>query len=79
LITVFQVLSSAVINTQILSHFSWIYLNETDPDGTLAWLVEELTSAERLGQKVQILGHIPPGSGECMEGWAKNYYRIVNR
>uniref|UniRef100_A0A914VR59 Sphingomyelin phosphodiesterase n=1 Tax=Plectus sambesii TaxID=2011161 RepID=A0A914VR59_9BILA len=57
----------------------WIYLNQTDPDGTLAWLVEELTSAERLGQKVQILGHIPPGSGECLEGWAKNYYRIVNR
>lgn len=58
---------------------SWIYVNESDPDGTMTWLVNELASAEAAGQYVHILAHIPPGNEECLEGWAKNYYRVVNR
>ncbi|VDK44832.1 unnamed protein product [Anisakis simplex] len=58
---------------------SWLYINETDPDGTLSWLVNELIRAENDGQYVHILSHIPPGNSECLEGWARNYYLIVNR
>uniref|UniRef100_A0A9J2P5J3 Sphingomyelin phosphodiesterase n=1 Tax=Ascaris lumbricoides TaxID=6252 RepID=A0A9J2P5J3_ASCLU len=57
----------------------WLYLNETDPDGTLSWLVGELYQAENEKQYVHILSHIPPGNSECLEGWASNYYKIVNR
>ncbi|KHN76208.1 Sphingomyelin phosphodiesterase 1 [Toxocara canis] len=57
----------------------WLYINETDPDGTLTWLVDELSQAEKDKQYVHILAHIPPGNSECFEGWARNYYRIVNR
>ncbi|MFH4982743.1 hypothetical protein AB6A40_009452 [Gnathostoma spinigerum] len=57
----------------------WLYLNQTDPDTTLSWLVKQLYAAEMNEQYVHILAHIPPGNGECLEGWARNYYRIVNR
>uniref|UniRef100_A0A915KH99 Saposin B-type domain-containing protein n=1 Tax=Romanomermis culicivorax TaxID=13658 RepID=A0A915KH99_ROMCU len=55
----------------------WIYLNETDPDGVLAWLVEKLQEAETVGEKVHIIGHVPPT--ECLSQWSLNYYRIINR
>lgn len=59
--------------------FSWVYINQTDPDGTLSWLVKELKRAEHEHQYVHILSHIPPGNNECLEGWARNYYAIINR
>ncbi|VBB35067.1 unnamed protein product, partial [Acanthocheilonema viteae] len=55
----------------------WLRINETDPDGTLSWLVAELKQAELDGQYVHILSHIPPGDGECLESWARNYYKII--
>ncbi|KAM3721915.1 Sphingomyelin phosphodiesterase [Dirofilaria immitis] len=57
----------------------WLYINETDPDGTLSWLVAELKQAESDGQYVHILSHIPPGNEECRESWARNYYKIIAR
>ncbi|KAI6173119.1 Sphingomyelin phosphodiesterase [Aphelenchoides besseyi] len=55
----------------------FLYLNQTDPDGTLKWLVDELYDAEQRGIAVHIMAHIPPGNSECLEGWARNYYRII--
>uniref|UniRef100_A0AC34FEL8 Uncharacterized protein n=1 Tax=Panagrolaimus sp. ES5 TaxID=591445 RepID=A0AC34FEL8_9BILA len=57
----------------------FLYLNQVDPDTTIAWLAKELQLAEENAEFVHILAHIPPGDGECLEGWAKNYYRIVQR
>uniref|UniRef100_A0A1I7WBV5 Metallophos domain-containing protein n=1 Tax=Heterorhabditis bacteriophora TaxID=37862 RepID=A0A1I7WBV5_HETBA len=57
----------------------FLYLNQSDPDGTMSWLVKELYKAESAGEYVQILAHIPPGDDECLEGWARNYYRVVQR
>lgn len=39
------------------------YLNITDPNGLLAWLVKELQNAEDNHELVHIIGHIPPGYG----------------
>ena len=41
--------------------FSFLYLNQSDPDGTLRWLVDELYEAETRGIVVHIMAHIPPG------------------
>uniref|UniRef100_A0A915CRE5 Sphingomyelin phosphodiesterase n=1 Tax=Ditylenchus dipsaci TaxID=166011 RepID=A0A915CRE5_9BILA len=57
----------------------FLYINQTDPDGTLAWLVSELYESERANQSIHIMAHVPPGDGECLEGWSRNYYRVVNR
>ncbi|CAJ0607377.1 unnamed protein product, partial [Cylicocyclus nassatus] len=57
----------------------FLYLNQSDPDGTMTWFVAELFKAEIAGDSVHVLSHIPPGDGECLEGWSRNYYRIVQR
>ncbi|NXX13447.1 ASM phosphodiesterase, partial [Podargus strigoides] len=55
----------------------WLLINATDPAGQLHWLGGVLAAAERDGEKVHIIGHIPPG--HCLRSWSWNYYRIVNR
>ena len=56
---------------------SWLLINDTDPAGQLQWLVEQLADAEKVGDKVHIIGHIPPNGFTKAFGW--NYHRIVNR
>ncbi|XP_065690501.1 sphingomyelin phosphodiesterase [Patagioenas fasciata] len=55
----------------------WLLINATDPAGQLQWLVGVLAAAERAGEKVHIIGHIPPA--HCLRSWSWNYYRIVSR
>lgn len=51
----------------------------SDPYDILKWMVEILEESEKKGEKVQILGHIPPGDDECLQAWSWNYYRIISR
>ncbi|XP_064297738.1 sphingomyelin phosphodiesterase [Phalacrocorax carbo] len=55
----------------------WLLINSTDPAGQLQWLVGVLAAAEQAGEKVHIIGHIPPA--HCLRSWSWNYYRIVSR
>ncbi|GMT36587.1 hypothetical protein PFISCL1PPCAC_27884, partial [Pristionchus fissidentatus] len=57
----------------------FLYLNQSDPEGTMTWFVEQLHKAELAGENVHVLAHIPPGYDDCLEGWSRNYYRIVQR
>ena len=57
----------------------WLLLNSTDPADQLQWLVYELQLAEFKGEKVHILGHIPPGHVDCVRVWSRNYNKIINR
>ncbi|XP_072766860.1 sphingomyelin phosphodiesterase [Anoplolepis gracilipes] len=57
----------------------WLLINSTDPVSELQWLVYELQSAEINGEKVHIIGHIPPGHSDCLKVWSRNYYHIINR
>lgn len=53
-----------VLNTQWqdpLNFFLYRNGSDHDPAGQLKWLTETLTMSENLGEKVYILGHIPPG------------------
>lgn len=55
----------------------WLMVNSTDPANQLQWLVHILQTSEDLGEKVHIIGHIPPGL--CLSSWSWNYYHILNR
>ncbi|CEF69658.1 Sphingomyelin phosphodiesterase [Strongyloides ratti] len=55
------------------------YINQKDPDNTIAWLVSELLESEKIEEKVHIISHIPPGSTYCLKGWSFNFYDIVYR
>ncbi|XP_029846362.2 sphingomyelin phosphodiesterase [Ixodes scapularis] len=57
----------------------WLLLNSTDPADELLWLVEQLQESEIQGEKVHIIGHIPPGIGDCLQVWSENYHRIISR
>lgn len=57
----------------------WMLINPVDPNHELEWLVSVLLDAEMNDEKVHILGHIPPGSPDCLPIWSHNYYNIVNR
>lgn len=59
--------------------FSYLYINQVDPDNTMQWLIEELIDSETRGEKVHIISHIPAGDSYCLKGWAKNFYDVVNR
>lgn len=45
-------------------------LVESDPDGTLAWLVKELDEAETNGERAWIFSHIPPGNVDQMPNYS---------
>ncbi|KAM7398071.1 hypothetical protein PAMA_006103 [Pampus argenteus] len=55
----------------------WLMVNSTDPANQLQWLVHILQASEDKGEKVHIIGHIPPAL--CLGSWSWNYYHIVNR
>ena len=57
----------------------WLLLNSTDPANELQWLVYELQLSEFKGEKVHILGHIPPGHVDCVRVWSRNFHAIINR
>ena len=57
----------------------WLLLNSTDPGHELNWLIKELLQSEKIGQKVHIIGHIPPYSTDCLPSWSYNYFKIASR
>ncbi|XP_022919311.2 sphingomyelin phosphodiesterase-like [Onthophagus taurus] len=57
----------------------WLVHNDYDQYSQLKWLVETLTEAEKKGEFVHILSHIPPGGIECWKIWLKNFNRIIRR
>ncbi|KAL3276752.1 hypothetical protein HHI36_012122 [Cryptolaemus montrouzieri] len=57
----------------------WLYYDDVDPYGQLKWLVEVLLKAEKNGEKVHILSHVPPGEAMCHRQWLYNFNNIVRR
>jgi len=57
----------------------YLLLNSTDPADELLWLVFELQLAEFKGEKVHLLGHIPPGHVDCVRVWSANFHAIISR
>ncbi|KAI1103077.1 putative acid sphingomyelinase [Jackrogersella minutella] len=59
----------------------WLYEDpmETDPSGQLAWLVSELEAAERAGERVYVIGHMPMGARDAFHDGSNSFDRIVRR
>ena len=47
--------------------FRWLYLNTTDPDGQLAWLINTLQDAEDKKEKVS--GALTPDKCTVFRSW----------
>lgn len=59
----------------------WLYQEniEQDPDGQIQWLVNELDAAERAGERVYIIGHMPLGEGDAFHAGSNYIDQVVNR
>ncbi|RWS02046.1 sphingomyelin phosphodiesterase-like protein 2, partial [Dinothrombium tinctorium] len=57
----------------------WILYKTIDPGDQLNFLATELLNAEKSGDKVHIIGHVPPDHRECTQPWLLNFIRIIQR
>ncbi|XP_069688528.1 sphingomyelin phosphodiesterase-like isoform X2 [Periplaneta americana] len=57
----------------------WLIYDSKDPAGQLKWLAETLLEAEKNGEKVHILSHIPTGYPSCLKTWSREFRKIVHR
>lgn len=70
------------LNTNLYErHNFWMYRNleERDPNSQIAWLVTELDAAEKAGENVYIVGHMPFGEKDCLRNWSNYLYQVVER
>lgn len=68
------------LNTNYCTRLNpWSLYNPVDPGNQLKWLSDELHKAERAGDRVHIIGHIPPDNRECTQAWLFNFLRILDR
>ncbi|KAI9042375.1 uncharacterized protein KD926_005671 [Aspergillus affinis] len=54
-------------------------MDSPDPNHQLQWLTNKLDSAERSGERVYIIGHMPMGSPDAFRDASNRFDQIVNR
>ncbi|KZT08514.1 sphingomyelin phosphodiesterase [Laetiporus sulphureus 93-53] len=60
----------------------WLYdsdEHQPDPNGILAFLVEELQAAEDAGERAWIIAHMPPGRGDVMRDQSVYFDQVLQR
>ncbi|GKT66967.1 LOW QUALITY PROTEIN: sphingomyelin phosphodiesterase [Colletotrichum tofieldiae] len=58
----------------------WLYQDvQKDPSNHIQWLVSELDKAEKAGERVYLVGHMPMGTSDALHD-ASNYFdQVINR
>ncbi|KAB0799305.1 hypothetical protein PPYR_07185 [Photinus pyralis] len=69
----------ALNNNVCFTYNNWLFYDDNDPLGQLKWMVKVLAEAEKKGEKVHIISHIPSNDLFCFFNWGKEYTRIVER
>lgn len=70
------------LNTNIYYRFNFVLYQkelEKDPNGQIAWLVKELDAAEKAGENVYIIGHMPFGEKDALPNGSNYLDQVVNR
>lgn len=63
-----------VLNTNFCYTFNfWIVYDAVDPEGQLQWFSNTMYEAERAGEKVWVVGHVPPVSTITIFNQFNNY------
>ncbi|KAI0030554.1 sphingomyelin phosphodiesterase [Vararia minispora EC-137] len=60
----------------------WLYDTDTqvpDPNGVLAFMVDQLQAAEDAGQRAWIIGHIPAGKSDVFHDQSNYYDQVIQR
>ncbi|XP_011178297.2 sphingomyelin phosphodiesterase 1-like [Zeugodacus cucurbitae] len=69
----------ALNNNDCFSENWWLFYEGTNKIPQLQWLHDTLLAAEKAGEYVHILAHIPSGDGTCWSVWAREFNRLVER
>lgn len=70
------------LNTNMYYRFNFALYQQDmirDPNGQLEWLIKELDKAEKAGENVYIIGHMPMGSSDALGDQANYFDQIVRR
>lgn len=70
------------LNTNMFYRFNFLLYQkemEKDPNGQIAWLVKELDAAEKAGENVYIIGHMPFGESDALPDQANYLDQVVKR
>ncbi|KAJ3489807.1 hypothetical protein NLG97_g5917 [Lecanicillium saksenae] len=70
------------LNTNMYYRFNFALYQQKmaqDPNGQLEWLAKELDKAEKAGENVYIIGHMPLGSSDALADQANYFDQIVQR
>lgn len=62
-----------------MSHGRWLLYGANDMIIQLEWLRDTLIEAESNGEKVHIVGHIPPNTASCIRAWNREFNKIIHR
>lgn len=58
----------------------WLYKDvKRDPSDHLQWLVGELDKAEKAGERVYLVGHMPMGTSDALHDGSNYFDQVVNR
>lgn len=57
----------------------WSIYDPKDQEGQLKWLADTLLQAEKQGEKVHILSHMPSGYDSCLKTWSREFHKIIDR
>lgn len=58
----------------------WLYKDvKRDPSDHLQWLAEELDKAEKAGERVYLVGHMPMGTSDALHDGSNYFDQVVNR
>ncbi|CAO1438478.1 unnamed protein product [Diamesa hyperborea] len=69
----------AINNNDCYTFNFWILYSRDEIAEQLQWLHDTLLAAERAGEKVHILAHVPSGEGSCYKPWSREYRRVIDR
>lgn len=69
----------AINNNDCYTFNFWILYSRDEVAEQLQWLHDTLLAAERAGEKVHILAHVPSGEGSCYKPWSREYRRVIDR
>ncbi|KAK5993827.1 Sphingomyelin phosphodiesterase 2-like protein [Cladobotryum mycophilum] len=70
------------LNTNMYYRFNFVLYQKTmeqDPDGQIDWLVKELDAAEKAGENVYIIGHMPFGEIDALTDQSNYLDQVVKR
>lgn len=62
-----------------LTLIRWLLYGADEMIAHLEWLRDTLVLAETAGEKVHILGHVPPQTATCIRAWNREYDSLVRQ